>query len=286
MTINSSKKDLDDAGLFISDQDDKPCLDVIHEAVAIEPGIVGVQIDPRHQEVAFKYDPQLIAEPEITRLVQQVASPLQHNFETCTMRLRPHGGRACESCALLLENRLHQIPGVRQARASYMGGVLSITYDHGLISSDQLKQKVSQLGIKVAPSSAETISGAEPAVLDRSPLRHVWDWTSQNLEAVFTLITLAAILLAWLAEYAGMLAVIPTALYTLAYITGGTFGLKGGLESLRQRTIDVDLLMVLAALGAAIVARRLKGRCCCFCSPSPMCCRITPWTAPATPSAP
>ncbi len=259
MSINSSKSDSNKTELLVSDQEDKPCLDVIHEAVAVEPGIVGVQFDPRQQEVSFKYDVHLIAEPDVIRLVQQVAPPLQHNFETCTMRLHPHGGRACESCALLLENRLHQIPGVRQARASYMGGVLSITYDHGLISSDQLKQKVSQLGIKVAPSSAEIIPQAEPVVHDMSPLRQAWDWTSQNLEAVFTLITLVAIILAWLAEYAGMLAVIPTALYTLAYITGGTFGLKGGLESLRQRTIDVDLLMVLAALGAAIVGSPFEG---------------------------
>lgn len=259
MSINPSKTDFSKTNLLVSEQEDKPCLDVIHEAVAVEPGIVGVQFDPRQQEVSFKYDAHLIAEPDVIRLVEQVAPPLQHNFETCTMRLRPHGGRACESCALLLENRLHQIPGVRQARASYMGGVLSITYDHGLISSDQLKQKVSQLGVKVAPSSAEIISQTEPAVHDMSPLRHAWNWTSQNLEALFTLITLAAIILAWLAEYAGMLAVIPTALYTLAYITGGAFGLKGGLESLRERTIDVDLLMVLAALGAAIVGAPFEG---------------------------
>ncbi|MCK6625662.1 MAG: cation-translocating P-type ATPase [Anaerolineae bacterium] len=258
MGINPSKTDLNKTNPVVAEQEDKPCLDVIHEAVAVEPGIVGVQFNPRQQEVAINYDPRLIAEPDVNRLVQQVTSPLQHNFETCTMRLQRQGGRACESCALLLENRLHQIPGVRQAKASYMGGVLSITYDHGLISGDQLKQKVSQLGVKVAPSSAELIVEAQPAA-ERTALRHAWDWTRQNLEAVFTLITLVAIVLAWLAEYAGMLAVISTALYTVAYITGGAFGLKGGLESLRQRTIDVDLLMVLAALGAAVVGAPFEG---------------------------
>jgi Cd2+/Zn2+-exporting ATPase len=38
-----------------------------------------------------------------------------------------------------------------------------------------------------------------------------------------------------------------------AYLTGGYFGVRAGLQSLRQWTIDVDLLMVLAALGAAVV---------------------------------
>ncbi|MFN8561667.1 MAG: hypothetical protein U0703_08640 [Anaerolineae bacterium] len=38
-----------------------------------------------------------------------------------------------------------------------------------------------------------------------------------------------------------------------AFVTGGTFGLLGALESLRHRRLDVDMLMILAALGAAIV---------------------------------
>ena len=37
--------------------------------------------------------------------------------------------------------------------------------------------------------------------------------------------------------------------YFGAYLTGGYFGVRAGLQSLRQWTIDVDLLMVLAALG-------------------------------------
>ena len=42
-------------------------------------------------------------------------------------------------------------------------------------------------------------------------------------------------------------------------MTGGVFGLQAGLESLRQRTIDVDLLMILAAVGAALVGAPFEG---------------------------
>ena len=49
-------------------------------------------------------------------------------------------------------------------------------------------------------------------------------------------------------------------LYTVAYITGGIFGLKAGVEALvEERTIDVDLLMVLAALGAAAIGAPFEG---------------------------
>ncbi|MFN8452064.1 MAG: heavy metal translocating P-type ATPase [Anaerolineae bacterium] len=44
-----------------------------------------------------------------------------------------------------------------------------------------------------------------------------------------------------------------------AFVTGGTFGLLGALESLRHRRLDVDMLMILAALGAAIVGEWRDG---------------------------
>ena len=47
--------------------------------------------------------------------------------------------------------------------------------------------------------------------------------------------------------------------YLGAYLTGGYFGVRAGLQSLRQWTIDVDLLMVLAALGAAVVNAPFEG---------------------------
>lgn len=243
----------------LPDREDQPCLNLITEAVTAEPGIVGVKLDPHEQEVSFDYDPRLITEPELDNIAQRLTSPLQHNMETCIMRLEPRGGRACESCALLLENRLGQIHGVRRAQASYLGGVLSITYDHTLLSSDQLRQKVSQLGASVAPSSAELPIAVEPVAPSQTVWQRAWDGLAQNLEAIFTAITLITLITAWLTEHFGAPSLVSTILYTIAYITGGTFGLKAGLESLRQMTIDVDLLMVLAALGAAIVGAPFEG---------------------------
>lgn len=48
-------------------------------------------------------------------------------------------------------------------------------------------------------------------------------------------------------------------LYLTAYLTGGWFGVRAGLQSLRERVVDVDLLMVLAALGAAWIGHPFEG---------------------------
>ena len=112
--------------------------------------------------------------------------------------------------------------------------------------------------MNVAPSAAELPPPA-PAVPD-SGLHRVWEFTQEHLQAIFTAITFVAMIAALIVERTpGAPLYLATALYALAYFTGGVFGLKAGLESLQARTIDVDLLMILAAIGAAIVGQPFEG---------------------------
>jgi Cd2+/Zn2+-exporting ATPase len=91
-------------------------------------------------------------------------------------------------------------------------------------------------------------------------LKQLWPrLKAQSWEAIFTAITLIAMLLAWLTEYLHAPATAVAALYILAYITGGAFGLKSSLQSLHGGTMDIDLLMILAALGAAAIGSPFEG---------------------------
>lgn len=49
------------------------------------------------------------------------------------------------------------------------------------------------------------------------------------------------------------------AVWVLAYVSGGYFGVVASVASLREGEVDVDLLMVLAALGAAYVDHPMEG---------------------------
>ena len=48
-------------------------------------------------------------------------------------------------------------------------------------------------------------------------------------------------------------------LYFVAYVTGGWFGLMASIEALKEKTLNVDLLMILAALGAAAIGQPAEG---------------------------
>lgn len=55
------------------------------------------------------------------------------------------------------------------------------------------------------------------------------------------------------------LPLVSAALFGLCYLSGGYFGVLAGFQSLRKGVVDVDLLMVLAALGAAWVGAPFEG---------------------------
>lgn len=232
-------------------QDDN-CIDALHDAIEGKDGIVRVNVQDNGQQIVIDYDPAKIGEEELTAVAQTVApSVIQGDWETCTMRLGKHGGRACESCALNLENRLHKLPGIRRATASYLGGVLRVEYDRDLISPDAITAEVEKAGIPVEPSATHI---SHP---DDEEEREKW-YDSDRVELTFTVITFISMFVGLFAEWQEM-GVLTAVSYVIAFAAGGAFGLKAGIESLMQKTVDIDLLMILAALGAAFIGHPFEG---------------------------
>lgn len=240
------------------DEHELSCLELLDDAVADEDGIVHVELDTEAEQVRFDFDPKLIAESDINRIAQAMEPTLHQRWSSCTMRLGKRGGRACESCALALERQVQEIPGVRRATASYAGGVLSVQYDKALVSPAELSQSVSSWGEKIAPSAAAL--PVEAPAAPQTGWQQAWAWSMEHLQAIFTAITFITMMTARILESVpDAPPYLITALYAIAYFTGGIFGLKAGIESLRALTIDVDLLMILAAIGAALVGQPFEG---------------------------
>ena len=78
------------------------------------------------------------------------------------------------------------------------------------------------------------------------------------LQAVSTLVALLAVLSGWLAPVAG-LAQLTLPLLLLAYVAGGWDAAVRAAGALRRGALDVDVLMLLAAGGAAAVGHWLEG---------------------------
>ncbi len=83
-----------------------------------------------------------------------------------------------------------------------------------------------------------------------------------HLQGAATAVTLIAMIAGWLVERTAVTDTMPLPaliLYVIAYLAGGYYGVQAGWTALRELRIDVDLLMVLAALGAAVVGQPFEG---------------------------
>ncbi|GIK56840.1 MAG: cadmium-translocating P-type ATPase [Chloroflexi bacterium] len=242
------------------EQTEENCAEVINHLVEDAPGIVQVNLNPAEYELSIDYDPAQIDPVRVEELSQAMSPLLSQRWQKCTLRLGRQGGRACESCAVGLERRVGQLPGVQRVAASYMGGTLSIAFDGAQTSSQDITRHITQMGVVVKPSAAVEMETAVPAAIAfPSDRRQMWEWFRYNTEAIFTIITFVSMFAALILSNRTSAAWLIAGLYGAAYIFGGYYGLKGGIESLRQRTIDVDLLMVLAAIGAALVGEFFEG---------------------------
>jgi Cd2+/Zn2+-exporting ATPase len=211
-------------------------------------GIVGTTVEADGQSVTIDYDPRLISEESIRQVARRLTPEARRRFDQCVMRLN---GRACEACALRLERKAQKIEGVRRARATFIGGVMSVTFDQAQLSPDQVIERVRETGAPVTPFA-----------IPRELPRGIWEWFQYHragIEAGCTVLTLVFMVAGWFATRFGLGQVWANAFFIVAYVTGGIFGVEASLRSLRQWTIDVDLLMILAALGAAVVGAPFEG---------------------------
>ena len=80
-----------------------------------------------------------------------------------------------------------------------------------------------------------------------------------QLQAVFVLLTFIGMVSGLLASWFGATETVVWGSYSVAYVFGGWYGLRGSIESLRKPAIEIDLLMLIAAFGALFIGAPFEG---------------------------
>ena len=221
------------------------CVAAVDQPVATPPGISTVALYPERSALVYTYDPKLITDAQVEKLARHATGEFHDRWQTCTLQLNREGGRLCETCSLRLERSVQAMPGVRRATASYLGGALTVTFDQTQLSDSGLLAALRRIGARVRPLTATTPDGLPASTV--------------AIEFWLAGITLTGMLAGWAAgNWAGPPALMIAA-YTAAYLAGGYFGLRASIQALRRGVIEIDLLMVLAAGGAAMVGQPFEG---------------------------
>jgi Cd2+/Zn2+-exporting ATPase len=213
-------------------------------------GVLDVRDDPQQQLLEVEFDPQKLSDQEVRQWIRQHIQTLESGIRKETYRLENSG---CEACALKLERRVARIPGVRRATATYLGHVLHVVFDAPADgdAGPPMESRLREAGAKVSPLQIRSEAGTS-TWLQR--LRS-GDWNSE----ISCGLGLGFLIAAALVEKLAGVGIATHILYTLAYLFAGQDGVRSAIASLREKVLDVDVLMVLAALGAALIGAPFEG---------------------------
>jgi heavy metal translocating P-type ATPase len=102
-----------------------------------------------------------------------------------------------------------------------------------------------------------TVTAPQAHLEDAAPRRRSVFWSLPEVR--WAAGALALFVLGGLAQLSGAPSAVHWTLYLACYAVGGWEPAWAGLQALRQRTLDVDLLMIVAALGAAAIGQVFDG---------------------------
>ncbi len=214
-------------------------IDALTTTLGPRQGIQRIVIERETSTLTVSYDPRCFSLEQLQALAQQVGLVIGGRVHHSVLDLPD----ACRTLpAMVLERRLQQVPGIMNASVNALSRTVVVEY------------------LSTATATRADVMGQLRALGYRAHDFRLPDgWWERNRLFVYTAITGLALLAGWLAERAGAPRALWMPLYVMAYVAGGGFAARNGLNALRQGHIDVDFLMVAAALGAAIIGEWTEG---------------------------
>ncbi len=161
---------------------------------------------------------------------KSVSEPLPHSLALPVHELRVTG-MDCAGCAVAIEAALTRLDGVRQVQVDVMRGTVRVAGDKGVGKTD-LTRAIRGAGYGVQATEVES----------NTP-------TGRTVAAVLSGVSLAiGLVLGWLDS-----PVPSTPFHAISLLVGGWYVVPRGIRSVRAKTLDINFLMTIAAIGAAII---------------------------------
>jgi Cd2+/Zn2+-exporting ATPase len=189
-------------------------------------------------KLCLHYDPETISVTEVKRLAERAGVAIVNRYRH---DLIPIAGMDCSDCSMVIEHSLARMDGVLAARVNYAAESLWIEYDTYLINRFEIERRIHSMGYGIQ------LTGRRK-------------WLQNNSEILLSLLTGLLLVLGWAGGYFLKLSAYFTLpLFLGAYVAGGWEISKHAIHAIRERRFDTDLLMIMAALGAAALGDFIEG---------------------------
>lgn len=216
------------------------CVQRLQERILEHRGFHKVHIKQEDGKalLCLHYDPNLISLEKVRRLARETGAEISRRFRHEILHLT---GMDCADCARSIEHILKHQPGVISISVNYAAEKMRIEYDTRKIGHQKIVEQIRRMGYGVEEERRVT-------------------WLQENRELVLALLSGLFLGIGFAGEkLLNLPAGATLSLYLLAYLTGGWDATRHGLKALRHLRFDIDFLMVVAAVGAAILGQWPEG---------------------------
>ncbi|WP_298769648.1 heavy metal translocating P-type ATPase [uncultured Shewanella sp.] len=221
---------------IIGDQD--ACIAKLEALLQSSSGIKKAHLTRREDKtgICVHYNPDILTLKQTQALIELSGAKLSQQFQHMSLHVK---GMDCNDCATIIEHALMRLEGVIAAKVSYTGAQLRLEFDSNAISYKSIAKKISKLGYKLSDQN-ETKT-----------------WWQTNHELVMSLLSGVLLLFSWIIDsYNPGLA---KALAIASFIFAGWLTFRDSIQTLMQKRFDIDVLMLLAAIGAATMGLWAEG---------------------------
>lgn len=258
-TVKQSKLQLDLPILLptIPDEHDA-CVERLIADLAGRDGMSKVHVlaaaGDQPTKLCIHYDPAILSLARILKIATSSGARLTEQFGHLLWEM--HGVQSA-SRARTVTDHLQRMPGVLEAVATVAGPV-RIEFDRTVTSETALRKSLKDLRV-VLPSPAQTPVVGHGEEGEEHEHEHGGIFGG-NTELIFALICGGFLVAGFAASFiASIPAWVPLALYIAAYGFGGYYLLLEAIETLRLGRFEIDILMLIAAAGAAALGEWAEG---------------------------
>ncbi len=233
----------------------------IEERLANQPGIKRVSVSangesdaPRQGQIHLEYDPDLLSLAQVNRCIEQAGGSIKESVGHLVL---PITGVLTPQSERVVQAVLNKLPGV-MASVSFGSQTVRIEFDRSRCALPEIVRRLDHMGIRVGHDVAGGVKAegekkqalSIPACCQRAVSHR--DLVLAGVGGVFLLAGLVVNL--W-----GGAQWLRLSLLAVSYVCCGWYTVPEMLKALRQLRLDIDLLMLAAAGGAAYLGHYEEG---------------------------
>ena len=247
------------------------CVQRIIATTSSKKGIEKVHIVPKTEssgaKLCFHYDPNVISIEEVEEMAKKAGAEITERYGHLLIEVK--GIRQVRH-ARIIESKLKDLKGILSVSVSATGWI-SLEFDHHETDPPKIYKRINKTGLQIISPDLRSVQ-VHTHLKDKEhdQIEHKYDEHDhkhtrsgifgERTELVFAIICGSFLGIGFGLSFINNIStLIPLSCYIISYLFGGFYPTKEAIAGISKGKFEIDFLMIVAAIGAAILGKWAEG---------------------------